>query len=78
MLGEKNIMLGDNMPGDKTMSSKNCDQQGEDNRALWERPAFRRLVTKYAEGSALLHDEGNPNSGVCAQTGAGSHSCKNA
>src|SRR6266849_8822709 len=74
-------MLGPNARdylGDKTMSSKNCDQQGEDHRALWERPAFRRLPTQYAEGGGLLHDEGNPTDPTCHNTGTGSHSCKNA
>ena len=41
----------------------NRDQlkQGEDNRAPWERPTFRRLVTEDAEAIGILHDEGNPN-----------------
>jgi hypothetical protein len=45
------------------MSSKDCDQQGEDHRAPWERPAFRRLVTKDAEGAGILQDEGNTKTG---------------
>jgi hypothetical protein len=47
------------------MSSKNREQlkQDEDNRALWERPALRRLVTKYAEGGGNTQDEGNPTLG---------------
>lgn len=55
------------------MSSKNREQlkQDEDNRALWERPAFRRLVTKDAEGSGVLQDEGE-----CELGRAGMHSCK--
>jgi hypothetical protein len=64
------------MLGDKIMSSETCDQQDEDRRALWERPAFRRLVTKYAEGGGLLHDEGNGSQGFCNNPSAGSHSCK--
>ena len=62
------------MPSDNSHQVK----QGEDNRAVWERPALRRLATKYAEGSGSFHDEGNPPSGTCAQGGTGSHSCKNA
>jgi Chaperone of endosialidase len=56
------------------MSSKNRDQleQDEDNRALWERPTFRRLVTKDAEGNAHLRDEGNLATGGCE-----CHSAKN-
>ena len=56
------------------MSSKNGDRakRDNDNRAQWERPAFRRLVAKYAEGDAGLTDDGN-----CVGTGAaGLHSCK--
>ncbi len=68
----------------KIMSSKNDPKMDENSCALgdsrdpWERPAVRRLATKYAEGTAALHDEGNPTNGVCAQPGEGSHSCKNA
>jgi hypothetical protein len=55
------------------MSSKNREQlkQDEDNRAPWERPGFRRLVTKYAEGGGPTHDEGQAPLG-------GAHSAKNA
>jgi len=50
-----------------------------DSRALWERPAFRRISTKDAEGGGFSHDEGNPTGGgFCIQPGPGSHSCKNA
>jgi hypothetical protein len=54
------------------MSNKNCEQlkQDEDNRALWERPALRRLVTKYAEGGGDTQDEGNQALGA-------KHSAKN-
>jgi hypothetical protein len=56
------------------MAAKNPDQSGDDNRdrAPWERPAFRRLATKYAEGAGFLQDEG-----VCQGQNPGSHSCKN-
>jgi hypothetical protein len=55
------------------MSSKNRDEskQDEDNRALWERPSFRRLATEYAEGGGPNQDEGNTNLN-------GNHSAKNA
>ena len=43
---------------------------GVDNRALWERPAFRRLVANYAEAGGLAVDDGNCNGGVDG------HSCK--
>jgi hypothetical protein len=62
----------------KVMSSKNSHKEDEGNRALWERPAFRRLVTEYAEGGGILHDEGNPTTGMCAQPGPGGRSCKTA
>jgi hypothetical protein len=61
------------------MSSKTCDQlqQTEDNRALWERPVFRRLVTKDAEGSGHFQSEGTAP--MCAAPGGpNGHSCKNA
>ena len=53
------------------MSRKNRDKwaQEGDNRLEWQRPAFRRLATEYAEGAGPNQDEGNtvPN---------GSHSAK--
>jgi hypothetical protein len=57
------------------MSRQNPDQveQNEDARALWERPAFRRLDTKSAEGNGPTQNEGNIASGGC-----GCHSAKNA
>jgi hypothetical protein len=43
----------------------------QDNRALWERPAFRRLVANYAEGGSSNLDDGN-----CTGTGSDfHHSC---
>jgi hypothetical protein len=54
------------------------DISAGDGASLWERPTVRRLATKYAEGAGMLHDEGNPSNGICAQPGPGSHSCKNA
>jgi hypothetical protein len=44
------------------MSGKNSDQaktSNEDNRAVWERPAFRRLAASYAEASPGVTDDGN-------------------
>jgi hypothetical protein len=66
----------------KNMSS-NSPKNDENSRALgrepWERPVVRRLITKDAEGSGMLHDEGNPSTGgTCVQTGPGMRSCKNA
>ena len=60
------------------MSGKNSRKVDEGNRALWERPAFRRLMTQYAEGKGSLHDEGNPTVGTCAMPGGGGRSCKTA
>jgi hypothetical protein len=45
----------------------------EDNRAEWECPAFRRLVTKYAENLGNFQSEGNFKTG-----GGMSHSATNA
>jgi hypothetical protein len=45
----------------------------EDNRAEWECPAFRRLVTKYAEDEGDFQSEGNFKTG-----GQPTHSAKNA
>jgi hypothetical protein len=42
----------------------------EDGRAMWERPAFRRLAANYAEHAGPTKDDGNCNGG---DTG---HSCK--
>ena len=59
------------------MSSNNNDRddrlafrQDGDDRALWERPAFRRLAANYAEDGGLSADDGN-----CVG-GTGGHSCK--
>jgi hypothetical protein len=58
------------------MSSNNNDRDdrlhsGEvDDRALWERPAFRRLVANYAEAGGLAVDDGN------CMGGQSGHSCK--
>ncbi len=61
------------------MSSENRDQlkQDEDDRAVWERPAFRRLVTRYAEGVGIFRSEGVPPGGGqnCEPAGP-NHSCK--
>jgi hypothetical protein len=42
------------------MLSENCDQlkQGEDKRAPWERPVFRRLAASDADKSFTI-DDGN-------------------
>jgi hypothetical protein len=55
------------------MSSKNGQRlkQDEDSRALWERPVIRRLATKDAEHSGLMHDDG-----TCTSGEGGTHSCK--
>jgi hypothetical protein len=55
------------------MSSKNRDNwaQDRDKRLEWQRPAFRRLATEYAEGGGPTSNEGNNNPG-------GTHSAKNA
>jgi hypothetical protein len=56
------------------MSSKNRDQLKQDNdtRALWERPAFRRLAANYAEGGNSNLDDGG-----CGGSGSDiHHSCK--
>ena len=59
----------------RNMASKDCDQQGQDHRALWERPAFRRLVTEDAKGTGDFQSEGVPGSGQnCVP--APMHSCK--
>jgi len=60
------------------MSSKNCEQlqQGEDNRALWERPTVRRLVTEDAEGTGHFQAEGTAPG--CTQGPQMTNSCKNA
>jgi len=59
----------------RNMASKDCDQQGQDHRALWERPAFRRLVTEDAKGAGLFQSEGQPMGGQdCVP--APNHSCK--
>jgi hypothetical protein len=62
---------------EKTMSSKKSDQTktySEDNRALWERPTFRRLVANYAENSGGQADDGTSSS--CLVSGGGAKSCK--
>ena len=46
----------------------------DDNRAAWERPAFRRLVTRYAEGAGVFQSEGQPGGGQNCQSG--DKSCK--
>jgi hypothetical protein len=59
------------------MSSNNGDhmKQDEDNRAVWERPAFRRLVTEYAESTGVFQSEGQPpGGGMDCQSG--DKSCK--
>jgi hypothetical protein len=58
------------------MASKDCDQQGEDHRALWERPAFRRLVTEYAKGHGNFQSEGSPGPGKDCVPKMDAHSCK--
>jgi len=59
----------------RNMASKDCDQQGQDHRALWERPAFRRLVTEDAKGMGAFLSEGQPMGGHdCVP--APNHSCK--
>jgi hypothetical protein len=61
------------------MSSQNFNQLKEvgDNRAVWERPAFRRLVTEDAEGGGFFQSEGTAP--TCANPGGpNAHSCKNA
>jgi hypothetical protein len=47
------------------MSGKACDQvkPDEDNRAFWERPAFRRLAASMAESGVNFGDDGNCNGG---------------
>src|SRR5436309_3280721 len=46
-------------------------EQDQDKRALWERPAFRRLMAKYAEGGTSNLDDGS-----CVGTGSDfHHSC---
>ena len=62
---KSNVMHRKNNP-------KENPKESEDSRALWERPAFRRLVTRYAEGLGPLPSEGI----VCGGSGA-SLSCKN-
>ena len=60
----------------RNMAGKDCDQQGQDHRALLERPAFRRLVTEYAKGTGNFQSEGVPGGGNdCVPAPA--HSCKN-
>ena len=62
--------------GNKNMSSNNKDQDDRlhsgcaDGRALWERPALRRLAANYAEAGGASVDDGNCNGGVEG------HSCK--
>jgi hypothetical protein len=50
---------------------------GQDERALWERPAIRHLATKYAEGAGLFRSEGVPGGGQDCVAGT-DHSCKGA
>ena len=58
------------------MLSNNNEQNGrldsgtEDGRALWERPAIRRLAANYAENAGPSADDGH-----CVG-GTGGHSCK--
>jgi hypothetical protein len=59
------------------MSNRDQLKQGQDNRAPWENPVFRRMVTEDAEAIGFFHDEGNPNDPLCHNPGAGAHSCKN-
>ena len=59
----------------RNMASKDCDQQGQDHRALWERPAFRRLVTEDAKGMGAFQSEGQPMGGHDC-TPIPNHSCK--
>jgi hypothetical protein len=58
----------------EAMSSKDSDRlkQDEDKRALWERPAFRRLEANSAKAGASIGDDGN-----CVGTGGTPqhHSC---
>ena len=59
----------------RNMASKDCDQQGQDHRAQWERPAFRRLVTEEAKGMGAFQSEGMVSPGQdCVP--APNHSCK--
>jgi hypothetical protein len=59
----------------RNMASKDCDQQGQDHRDLWERPTFRRLVTEDAKGMGAFQSEGIPGAGQdCVPAPA--HSCK--
>ena len=61
------------------MSRNNGNQKkrDEDNRDVWERPAFRRLAAEYAEGAGAFRSEGVPGGGAdCVMDGA--HSCKGA
>jgi len=55
----------------KRVAAKSSQEEKEDNRALWECPAVRRLATEYAEGGGPYQSEG-------ACTGTGTHSAKNA
>jgi hypothetical protein len=48
-------------------------QQEVDRRALWERPLVRRLVTKDAENTGMMQDEGSK----CNMDMNNGHSCKN-
>ena len=41
-----------------SMSSESGDEQGEDGRARWERPAFRHLVANLAEQGNQFADDG--------------------
>jgi hypothetical protein len=52
------------------------DGFGNDKRAVWERPALRRLNTEDAEQTGIFQSEGNPDGPQCVES-PNQHSCKN-
>ena len=61
--------------GGRVMGEKDIRKKDEDKHAVWERPAFRRLLTKDAESAGGFQDEGI---GVpqCKVDGCMCHSCQ--